>query len=451
MDTITLHHPRDALAVIPHLLRYYPRHHFVLFGGSPEIHRALGPDGEELPQWLGSLESSEPPEVAVAGGETPLIRVDLRAGPISPYVARQITDAVAACRMFSCVAVVYCPSFVRFAHTREFASVLALLELLCAALSRLWDGDPGTRDAWSCDFFIADNEGFMDMGEETFCRWEELESTEAAAALVYKGSAPLDQEPSRNIVKASPTRMRNTAAAMEEARGEEVTALEEHWDMLLSRVVRRRKAGPPRITTREAGRALAGLTHIPIRDKILQVSLEHDPLLPMSSVDPAVGFATGVGERPNIVRALGMMALLDELARLAPEGVEVPYACSAYLAWWVGQNSMTALRAQEALEINSGSRLARMLKDAAEWNALPPWLLGPNGGGRCSRAKAGSGGEGDADSDGPGNVDGEGPANADGDGPGDAATSSGSVDIEPKAVGQEPETMDRYGPGRQAA
>ncbi|MDY5131006.1 hypothetical protein R6G99_05710, partial [Actinotignum timonense] len=201
----------------------------------------------------------------------------------------------------------------------------------------------------------------------------------------------------------------------------------------------------------QVGRALAGLTHIPIRDKILQVSLEHDPLLPMSSVDPAVGFATGVGERPNIVRALGMMALLDELARLAPEGVEVPYACSAYLAWWVGQNSMTALRAQEALEINSGSRLARMLKDAAEWNALPPWLLGPNGGGRCSRAKAGSGGEGDADSDGPGNVDGEGPANADGDGPGDAATSSGSVDIEPKAVGQEPETMDRYGPGRQAA
>ena len=426
MDTITLHHPRDALAVIPHLLGFHPRHHFVLFGGSPELHRAVGPEGEALPQWFGSLESSKRPEVAVAGGETPLIRLDLRAGPISPYVARQISDTVTACRMFSCVAVVYCPDFVRFAHTREFASVLALLELLCAALSRLWDSNPGTRDAWSLDFFIADNEGFMDMGEETFCRWEELESTEAAATLVYKGSAPLEEEPRRDIVKASPTRMRNTAVALEEARGEPLTALEEHWDMLLARVVRRRQAGPPRLTTREAGRALAGLVHIPIRDKILQVSLEHDPLLPMSSVDPASGFATGIGERPNIVRALGMMALLDELARLAPDGIEVPYVCSAYLAWWAGQNSMTALRAQEALEINPGSRLARMLKDAAAWNALPPWLIGPNEGGRSSRAEAGgeSGGAGE----------------------------DGGEDATPRALADsDPEAVADSGPGSKAA
>ncbi|MDK8353937.1 hypothetical protein [Actinotignum sanguinis] len=121
-----------------------------------------------------------------------------------------------------------------------------------------------------------------------------------------------------------------------------------------------------------------------------------------------------------------MMALLDELARLAPDGVEVPYVCSAYLAWWVGQNSMTALRAQEALEINPGSRLARMLKDAAAWNALPPWLIGPNEGGRSSRAEAGgeSGGAGE----------------------------DGGEDATPRALADsDPEAVADSGPGSKAA
>ncbi len=354
METITLKRPAEALTVIPHLLGFYPTHHLVVFGAECD------PQG---------------PAASVAHSG-PLMKVDLRGGPVTFETALELASGVEVCRMRRVIIAAYVEDVETISDSPHFASLAATVSMVCDRLEMMWETD---SNGWSLDVFVADEHGFYDLSEDKTYRWDVLDSSEAAASLVYAGSAPLTQEPSIRIERKSKTRRQNAtrtcAQQLQDGRHNRIFST---WDSLIRRFIRYRSKGRsarlPEVSSREAGLALAGLKSIEIRDRILSLALSSEPLVPLNEVDLSNSAELNAQEMPNIERARAFLMIFDEIAGFASETDPAPLACAAYLAWWIGMTSLAAQRTREALVADSTYSLAMLLNNALQWSSLPPWL-----------------------------------------------------------------------------
>ena len=124
---------------------------------------------------------------------------------------------------------------------------------------------------------------------------------------------------------------------------------------------------PDELTAAEAGALAAVIDQVPLRDALLAWALAEVPLGMPLRPEEIMGL-----KMPHVVRADNVRLLLEAVAAYVPTAPVL--ATSAYLAWWLGMNSVAAARVQSACEIDPGYTLTRLLSEALDASVLPPWM-----------------------------------------------------------------------------
>ncbi|WP_164461587.1 DUF4192 family protein [Neoactinobaculum massilliense] len=364
MNTITLYSPEEALAVIPHLLGFVPTHHAVVLG----------------------IDSTPPACSGLPDGACPILTVDLATGPLTEERARALAATLLACGVRRAVLAVYSDD-AELQVARDGSEYVGAAEILWEALEERWG------EAAELFLYFADPRGFMSVSGQ-LRPWNELQGSLAAAQFVYEGSAPTETPPEMAIIPQSPAlrdaaehvramwHMREAAAddaetmsSGEDTGGKPSTmtagaACDTHGagDMLtgtVGRLLHRR--GDSALTAAEAGALAAVIDQVPLRDALLAWALAEVPLGMPLRPEEIMGL-----KMPHVVRADNVRLLLEAVAAYVPTAPVL--ATSAYLAWWLGMNSVAAARVQSACEIDPGYTLTRLLSEALDASVLPPWM-----------------------------------------------------------------------------
>ncbi|OCA93912.1 hypothetical protein ACU21_06590 [Actinobaculum suis] len=355
MQTITLRRPAEALAVIPHILGFYPHNHLIIFGAQ------CAPDSPAAP----------------SGSVGPVMKINLSAGPVLPETRLAIANAVQACAMQRVIAAIYTEDLGNFVGTEIYKTAMHAITHAGERLDEMW---AASSAPWSLDVFLADKDGYFDVESGEFAAWETLSESPAAASFVYEGSAPLEKEPSRAIRRhTSAQRQKATTIRNESRRRKENRRQTQMWNTLLARAEKLADEATIEVTAEEAGIALAGLMDTTMRDQVISLALSPIPLTALENIAVGPTMEEIKDKAPHIQRAKAVISLCDAVAAYAPDDDPCPLATCAYIAWWIGMTSLAGQRAREALRADRDYTLANLVARALEWASLPPWLSTPGG------------------------------------------------------------------------
>lgn len=354
MDTLTLHKPCEALALIPHFIGFRPTHHLVFFG----INQRGG----------------DPSSEQIAMG--PVMVLDIDESGIEPEAGIVLSRTIREYRVEKAVLVLYCRNIEGEFHTlkRYFRNTCALAG----------DAMPNHSGAFfSC--FVADQSHWAEFVDEELelHTWRELDSSPAAAAMVYLGSAPPDERPSYDLERLDD----DTRSAAHDAREQ---WLREHqsrlipegahvWDTLMHDWTDHNLHADIRADAVRLGKANAALSVVGVRDRVLLWSTDpgNRSVSTIGEEELAEGLAQTGNATSQIHHLEEMVGLLDACAAAAHPDDPAALTCSAYCLWWFGQNTRAAVRLTEALRADPEYTLAELLMDAVNAAILPLWLSEP--------------------------------------------------------------------------
>ena len=220
----------------------------------------------------------------------------------------------------------------------------------------------------------------VDGSEATVRSLRELDSCQAAAELVYKGSSPLREPPSPEI-EAKPEAERD-AARGESARAERAERTPQAIAAQLAAVdalLACPDAGRPAdrmAHARMCGRVSAALCNPDVRDRVLLYGIDPAVETPLAGVGEEELFsrlAAAAGRAPHIDRIRRVIALLEEVASYRVRGEHAALAAAGYLHWWSCTNSLAAKRVRQAARIDPGYPLAHLLLDVVSSGTMAPW------------------------------------------------------------------------------
>ena len=178
---IALRSPEETLVLVPHIVGYRPARQLVLCGLDQRVVDASG-------------------RRACMG---PVVVVDCAAESVGEDHARFIAEVVGHHRVTKAVIVLYCDDLAQV----EGTAAARLEHVHAMALQALAPAPDGFLASYAVDgtSFVR-----VDGSEATVRSLRELDSCQAAAELVYKGSSPLREPPSPEI-EAKPEAERDAA------------------------------------------------------------------------------------------------------------------------------------------------------------------------------------------------------------------------------------------------
>ncbi|MCI1895646.1 MAG: DUF4192 domain-containing protein [Ancrocorticia sp.] len=341
MNTITLHSPDEALILIPHSLGYYPSHHLVFF--------ALDYAGTKA----GSRES-------FLG---PIHTIDLSRYPLQAQMGQPFAATIAQFGVRTCVIAAYAESI-------DAIAAVPLRAVVQSAQRAIRDNGGSL-----CQAYVADKHHWARFGRRVGPPrpWSELEASEAAAQLVFEGSAPAQEAP-ESLVRVRSENERTAAhtigrAWREKTGAESVASGAALWaDMLRQREM-------PGF--RRLAEANAALEFPEVRDRVLAYVQSAALVLPDEYEQKQhILHRARVGElgAPHLNESLHVLRLLDACAEIASDREAAALAAGAYVCWWIGRNSWAADRASLALEREGGYTLAVLLMDILDAGLFPEWV-----------------------------------------------------------------------------
>ena len=348
---IALRSPEETLVLVPHIVGYRPARQLVLCGLDQRVVDASG-------------------RRACMG---PVVVVDCAAESVDEDHARFIAEVVGHHRVTKAVIVLYCDDLAQV----EGTAAARLEHVHAMALQALAPAPDGFLASYAVDgtSFVR-----VDGSEATVRSLRELDSCQAAAELVYKGSSPLREPPSPEI-EAKPEAERD-AARGESARAERAERTPQAIAAQLAAVdalLACPDAGRPAdrmAHARMCGRVSAALCNPDVRDRVLLYGIDPAVETPLAGVGEEELFsrlAAAAGRAPHIDRIRRVIALLEEVASYRVRGEHAALAAAGYLHWWSCTNSLAAKRVRQAARIDPGYPLAHLLLDVVSSGTMAPW------------------------------------------------------------------------------
>lgn len=348
---IALRSPEETLVLVPHIVGYRPARQLVLCGLDQRVVDASG-------------------RRACMG---PVVVVDCAAESVGEDHARFIAEVVGHHRVTKAVIVLYCDDLAQV----EGTAAARLEHVHAMALQALAPAPDGFLASYAVDgtSFVR-----VDGSEATVRSLRELDSCQAAAELVYKGSSPLREPPSPEI-EAKPEAERD-AARGESARAERAERTPQAIAAQLAAVdalLACPDAGRPAdrmAHARMCGRVSAALCNPDVRDRVLLYGIDPAVETPLAGVGEEELFsrlAAAAGRALHIDRIRRVIALLEEVASYRVRGEHAALAAAGYLHWWSCTNSLAAKRVRQAARIDPGYPLAHLLLDVVSSGTMAPW------------------------------------------------------------------------------
>ncbi|WP_188042735.1 DUF4192 family protein [Changpingibacter yushuensis] len=342
MNTITLRTFEESLILIPHLLGYQPRHHVILLSLD---HRGSDSTGR----------------AACIG---PMVAVDLTQVEDIATLSNALREAAHRCRV-TCGVLAFFDAEPSHLSGGAHIEVESSLRSLCEDL-------PGQIRA-----FRVRPSGWVDLERPDDVRgWEVLEASEVAAALVFAGSSPQEFPPPTLVACKSEQELEVARLAGLRWVDTNSHELELAGCRLWTELLEMLDASISDVAAGLAGEANAALALDGVRDRVLLHALSPGGALPLESVTREA-LTSRLSEimylRPAARKCTIVRNLFDECAAYAQPDDPHALGASAYLAWWMGSNTLAAARAHQALEAEPLHNLALLLAESISSSVLPPW------------------------------------------------------------------------------
>lgn len=134
-------------------------------------------------------------------------------------------------------------------------------------------------------------------------------------------------------------------------------------------------AGEPTATEDEAGRLLAALADVEVRDAVLLWVAGVPLTVRTAGRSTSAGLAAALDRAPDPDRAAAADAVLRAVAtRASGREAAGPYAALATLAWWCGNGSYARMACDRALGAEPGHRLAGLVRTVLDVGLPPRWV-----------------------------------------------------------------------------
>lgn len=350
-STIRITKPEEVLCLVPHALGYRPSRHFVIL--------AFDADGMGRSHGIG-----------------PAMSFDISEMGIGPELAEAAAEACAMLDAPILTLALYVESLGEFLDEGPLPAFVDVLEYVAHALE-------GREDAHVAAF-LADAEHWVRIDSPVFAPrpWSVLDAQAERVAAVLGEDAPTCEASGLELPahsEAFAARVRACAEAHREAgtEGSRQKAAIRAWRLLAQAVQEQPDLDWIEEDPELVGQALAGLDEGNVRDRLFlhACGSKTKPLQgSMSDARIEKGLEEVWSLMPASGRVLPLIRFLEHMAACAGPHNPHPLSVCAYLAWWIGRNSLAHMRACQALEADEENLLANLVASVVESGRTPPWM-----------------------------------------------------------------------------
>lgn len=358
MHTLSISQPEELIILIPHLLGYQPRNHLIMLSTEPRGSDATG-------------------RHACFG---PVVAIDMAEVSDMEQMAKSLNSVLERCHVKRGVLVYYqmdSPSYRATVGGEEEPGWVAKTDgertpgFDMMAILRSFIQGRGFHG------YIACQRGWIDVSKpQSVQSWDELNGSQLAAALVYSGSAPLGKSPGKETAYRNESDRSDAYRAGVQWIDSHAEDLEDAGCRLWTEILSLESVGVSELSLELAGEANAAIALDGVRDRVLVHALAPGGALPLESLSNET-LSARLSEilelRPAVAQCEGVRRVLDSCAQLARADDPHALAASAYVSWWMGSNSIAAVRVKEALAADPTHNLARLLHESLARHVLPPW------------------------------------------------------------------------------
>lgn len=351
---ISIKTPEEALCLIPHVLRYKPAHHCVVFGLSPLSSRGRYATGAA-------------------------ISFDIHHTGVGEQLAEAVCTTLRHTNCHVWVIALYVENMGVFLDSAEIADFADMLTQAAAAVRR-------ESDVYMAAF-LADSSQWVRVDSPLFTPrpWSDLDTRAQAIVEALGERALVSEGPHLDIGDYEPDFLDEVRAAVEaytqkedegahEARRAEGIAA---WNKLLHLLDEEPHLRWFPTEAASIGVAIAALADPLIRDAILASACTEGAsklTVPQSRAEAHVVLDELWNCAPSMVKVERLLCLMNHMGACASDDNPHPAALSAFLAWWTGRNSLAHAKATQGLKADSDCVLARLMQAVLETERIPPWL-----------------------------------------------------------------------------
>jgi hypothetical protein len=258
----------------------------------------------------------------------------------------------------------------------------------------------------SNEIWVVDGMRFYCLNKESGCcpaegyPVEELACTEASAAMVFKGYAPVESREeyvklpevdSAKLMVAQRAELKKLAEIKGGADGSEVMIATRKGALRLWRQLCKKTRQEQQLPALSLGKMAGTLTDTKVRDAVLLSCLPSGAKLANALVSHLEPVNSQVAQLLNSLvsprdaltpdrQELGIYKqVLESVATVATEpGRVAPLALLAFLAWWSGDGTLANHRLKQGQDLDPKYQLAVMLASALEGGIRPGWIRASN-------------------------------------------------------------------------